>query len=130
MWPTTTTYAFLLLGAAALVFVAYRCYVLGLAGFVELPSVSIICTWFGFHLSPLLYLLHDERSSFLLVEEYIDVALAYTTCAMWCFVGGYFWRAKKRPVKPLESNMTGPGGVSIPIRVILSSPSSISAWYS
>ncbi len=119
MWPTTVTYVCLTLGALALASVGRRWYIAGTSALVELPSIFIVCMWFGFHLSPLLFILSGEWDSFLLVEEYLDRALVYTTGAMLVFPCGYYWHAKRRPLEPL--NTQNPNSVShdITLRLVV-----------
>lgn len=89
MWPTDTTLNLLLAGLAVLLYEGLRVLRLGLHEAISLRFCGVVFIWLGYHLTPWLAFLGAPWRSFLLVPEWIDQGLAFTTIAMIAFIAGH-----------------------------------------
>ena len=108
MWPTPQTLELLLLGLLPVAYCAWFALRFGWAELHSLRTVGVISLWVGYQLSPWLALgTGGEWPSFLLVPEYIDEGLLFSTLCMVCYLAGYTFTEKRAKV-PRWSRLAQP----------------------
>lgn len=89
MWPTDLTFWLLIAGGLAPVAVILQGASHGWRGLVTLRCLGVVLFWVGYHLSPLLsYISGDIWDTYLLVPEFIDEGLLFSSLCMWAFIVG------------------------------------------
>ena len=97
MWPTENTILLLFIGLLPLLFVVAQCKKYGFKSFLGLKFIGVIFIWIGYQLSPWIGYFKAERwDVFLLVEEYIDQGIIFSTMCMFVYVFGFSVRFRGR----------------------------------
>ncbi|KAB2888858.1 MAG: hypothetical protein F9K32_14935 [Desulfobulbaceae bacterium] len=89
MYFSELTIGLLLAGILPIVIAGVQVSKEGFTGFLSLRFLSIAFIWLGYHFSPFIAYLSDIHwKSFLLVPDFVDAGLCFSTLSMCCIVVG------------------------------------------
>ncbi len=102
-WPTEDTFILLLIGVIPIAFLIGVAIIKGLNELLSLRFVGVLFIWIGYHLSPWAsYFTGLIWDSYLLVPQFIDDGLLFSTLCMAALLVGYQF-TYKRDVKQITS---------------------------
>ncbi|NQT15661.1 MAG: hypothetical protein HQ582_23090 [Planctomycetes bacterium] len=102
MWPTSDSLPLLLAGLLPLAYVAYVVSRRGLGEFMSLGCIGTLFMWGGYHLSPWLCYWSGLWSNSVLVEDYVDDGLAFSTWCILAFIAGYEYLMGKQQSSQID----------------------------
>ena len=107
MWPSDNTVYLLIFGLIPL---AYVILLVKKNGYQELSSLrfsGILLIWVGYQLSPWIsYFTNEAWDNYLLVLDYVDVAILFSSIAMIAFLWGYSLFFTKKITKARKNQIS------------------------